>query len=129
MDKDLKKLQQREILMRDVVQRQEDLISELFRQSSEKGDLDNLPGKGKPLQLDDDSEAAPEDRMVNRFMKSNNILPKWVELSKQIEAETDELKLIKEPSALDEKRRQINKKIDDYNLLCPPSLQKRRLSP
>lgn len=126
---DDKKIQQKEILMKDVAGRPnyEDLVSELFRQSREKGDLDNLPGKGKPLQMDDDSEVPEESRVANRIMKNNHILPKWIELNKQIEAGIEALPRIKDRDVFEEKKKEINKKIAQYNLVCPPLLQKKRV--
>jgi aspartate/methionine/tyrosine aminotransferase len=50
-----------------------------------KGELDNLPGKGKPLDLDG-YFATPEDlRMGYSILKSADIIPEELELLKQIE--------------------------------------------
>jgi hypothetical protein len=133
---DDKKIRQKEVLMRDVVGRnlQEDLISEIVRRSREKGDLDNLPGKGKPLNLDNDSEVPPEDRIVNRVMKSNNILPPWIQLDKEIREGMEQLEQLRLSSTANKEAKlvemiyEINKKIEKFNLTCPVSLlQKRKL--
>jgi DnaJ-like protein len=48
------------------------------------GQLDNLPGAGKPLDLDDDALIAPELRMAHRVLKNAGLLPPEVELRREI---------------------------------------------
>ena len=40
-----------------------------------KGELDNLPGAGSPLLLDDDSDVPLELRMAYRILKNSGFLP------------------------------------------------------
>jgi hypothetical protein len=49
-----------------------------------KGELDNLPGKGKPLQLDDDSGIPEELRLAYKILKNADCLPPELELKKEI---------------------------------------------
>ncbi len=51
-----------------------------------RGDLDGLPGAGKPLELDDDPLVAPEQRMVNRILKNAGFTPREIVLRKEIAA-------------------------------------------
>jgi hypothetical protein len=133
---DYKKIQQKEILMKDVVGRnfQEDLIGEIVRRSREKGDLDNLPGQGKPLDLEENHYEPVGDRITNRIMKSNNILPPWIQLDKEIREAIEQLEqftqseMTNKAAKLTEMIDEINKKIAKFNIICPvSSLQKRRL--
>jgi hypothetical protein len=48
------------------------------------GELDNLPGAGKPLELDDDPLVSPEQRMVNKILKNAGCEPAPVTLRKAI---------------------------------------------
>ena len=51
------------------------LAEKRIEEAIRRGDLDNLPGAGKPLKLDDDS-VIPEDlRMSYRLLKSNGFIP------------------------------------------------------
>lgn len=60
-----------------------DYIEEQIREAQERGDFDNLPGTGKPLNLDDNSFAG--DRALGySLLKSNGYAPREVELSKEI---------------------------------------------
>jgi hypothetical protein len=57
-----------------------------------KGELDNLPGKGKPLQLDDDSGIPEELRLGYKILKNADCLPPELELKKEIVQLRDLLK-------------------------------------
>jgi len=55
-----------------------------IRDAQEEGAFDNLPGKGKPLNLDFDPRVPPELRATYRLMKEAQILPDWIQLDKEI---------------------------------------------
>lgn len=48
-----------------------------------EGELDNLPGAGKPLQLDDDSHVPPELRAGYRLLKNSGYLPPELEMRRE----------------------------------------------
>ncbi len=56
----------------------------------EKGELDNLPGRGKPLDLTDDSHIPSDMRIAYKILKNAGYAPPEVELQKEI-ANTREL--------------------------------------
>lgn len=49
-----------------------------------RGELDNLPNEGRPLQLDDDSMVPPELRAAYRLLRNAGYLPEAVELRREI---------------------------------------------
>ena len=55
-----------------------------IQEAIRKGELDNLPGKGKPLQLDDDSGIPEELRLAFKILKNADCLPPELELKKEI---------------------------------------------
>jgi len=55
-----------------------------IRDAIDEGAFDNLPGKGKPLQLDADARVPAELRAAYRLMKEAKILPDWIQLAKEI---------------------------------------------
>src|SRR5262249_29373047 len=64
----------------------ERLIEEKIREAMEQGEFDNLPGKGKPLDLAA-YFATPDDvRLGYSVLKSAGCVPVEVELQKEIEA-------------------------------------------
>lgn len=48
------------------------------------GEFDNLPGAGKPLQLDDDTMIPKELRAAYRILKNSGFLPPEIQLRKEI---------------------------------------------
>src|SRR5579862_9763247 len=57
-----------------------------IQEAMEEGLFDNLPGKGKPLVLDDDPLTPPELRLVHHVLKNANVAPGWIAMEKEIEA-------------------------------------------
>ena len=112
----------------------ESWIDRQIRQAQERGDFDNLPGKGKPLPPPDQSLAyAGDDALGLQLLKSNEALPAWIELNKEIAADQQTCQRIldyyvaeRDPErrarfARDYRRRaaELNGKIDCYNLIVP----------
>ena len=63
----------------------EDVVEQRIRAAQKKGEMDNLPGSGKPLNLED--MAIPEEyRMAHRVLKNAGFLPPEVSLRKKIES-------------------------------------------
>lgn len=55
-----------------------------IREALERGELDDLPGAGRPLNLDDDAHVPPELRAAYRLLKNAGFLPPEVELRREI---------------------------------------------
>jgi DnaJ family protein C protein 28 len=64
-------------------------IEELIRRAMEAGKFDNLPGKGKPLRLEDNSQEDPEWRMAHHLLRSNGFSLPWIEKRQEIETELE----------------------------------------
>lgn len=60
-----------------------------------KGEFDNLPGSGEPLELEDDSHIAPELRAGYRLLKNAGCLPPELEQRKEAIELSDLLKGIR----------------------------------
>lgn len=60
------------------------LAEERIQQAIEDGELDNLPGRGKPLAADDCRQVPPELRMAYRVLKNNGLIPQEMELRREI---------------------------------------------
>src|SRR3954452_3047682 len=59
------------------------LMDHQIQEAMNRGDFDNLPGKGKPLDLDPRSGGA--DGIVAGILKEANVAPEWVQLARQID--------------------------------------------
>ncbi len=53
------------------------LIDELIQEGMDKGHFDNLPGKGKPLNLNKNPYAADME-LANELLKENDLPPVWI---------------------------------------------------
>jgi hypothetical protein len=117
-------------------------VDQMIREAQRRGDFDNLPGAGKPLKLDDDVYAG-DMASAYRIAKNANAAPLWVQLDKEIGEDGAALDAMLERSARylaevgTEKRaaareqarkvflgkaEELNKKIQEYNLVRPRQL-------
>jgi DnaJ family protein C protein 28 len=68
------------------IQRVIELIADRkIEEAMQEGKFDDLPGKGKPLPLDEEWFAPPELRPAIRLLKSAGVLPDWMERAREIE--------------------------------------------
>jgi DnaJ homolog subfamily C member 28 len=65
-----------------------DLVEEILGEARENGEFDNLPGKGKPLRLEDDVYAG-DKALAYHLLKNNQMAPPEIERGKQIDAEIE----------------------------------------
>ncbi|RLL43699.1 GNAT family N-acetyltransferase [Oceanobacillus piezotolerans] len=103
-----------------------DHLTEMVKKAEKDGQFDFLPGKGKPLKLEQEYLANSGEKQLYKTMKDNHVLPNWVKLSKEIEQLKEEIKHV-QGSQRRRKLKEINKKIKDYNYACPTSLQKNKM--
>lgn len=61
------------------------LVEQRIRQAEENGQFDNLPGAGKPLELDQNPEAG-DKALAYSILKQHNIAPPEVELGREVDA-------------------------------------------
>ena len=121
-------------------------IEEHLRKAIAEGKFDNLPGKGKPLHLDETNpHADPEWELAYRMLKESGYSLPWIEtireIEKDIEAARNDLRLAWEQknvayaqsqhasfssaewkraqTAFKERLSSLNKRIRDYNLQVP----------
>lgn len=80
----------------------DDLAERHIRDAVERGEFDDLPGRGKPLRLDDDSMVPPELRAAYRLLKNSGHLPPELELSREIRSVED---LLRASTSADERSR------------------------
>ena len=59
-------------------------VEQLIRAAIERGEFDNLKGKGKPLDLDAYFSTPEDIRMGFSILKSNDFVPEEVEMFKEI---------------------------------------------
>ncbi|WP_322792399.1 DnaJ family domain-containing protein [Bellilinea sp.] len=68
------------------------VAEEKIRSAIESGQWDNLPGKGKPLQWQENPFEPPEWRMAFSLLRQNGFSLPWLEERKEIEAEVQQFR-------------------------------------
>ena len=91
------------------------LVEDRIQKAQDEGAFDNLAGKGKPLNLDDDS-AIPEDlRLTFKVLKNAHCLPIEMEMRKEIFNLGQLVNAAIDPAARRELRRELNVMILDVD--------------
>jgi hypothetical protein len=67
----------------------EKIVEERILVAQKKGEFDNLPGAGKPLNLDELAGVPEELRLAYKILKNANCLPPELELRKEIRQTED----------------------------------------
>ncbi len=60
------------------------LVEIQIQEALERGEFDNLPGKGRPLQIEDDSHIPEDLRLAYKILKNADCLPPELQLKKEI---------------------------------------------
>lgn len=99
-------------------------IEELIKEAMRKGEFDDLPGKGKPLDLEGYFQSPEELRMGHSILKNAGFVPEEVQLLKDIEAIREELK-----SCADEgRRRELSKLLQEKSVAHALLMERARRS-
>lgn len=59
------------------------LAEERIEEARDRGDLDNLPGSGRPLPMEDEPLVPEHQRMAYRILKNSGYLPPELEMHKE----------------------------------------------
>jgi hypothetical protein len=101
-----------------------DPIDEIIRRAMANGEFDNLPNKGKKLNLDEYFEMPEDVRVGYAMLKNANFPPAEVELLREIAELEEKIKV-----ATEDQRGKIRKEIEEkrlkYNLLLESGRRKR----
>ncbi len=95
----------------------QDLIERRIKEAQERGEFDNLPGKGKPLKLEDDSGVPQDLRLAYKILKNADCLPPELELKKEIRHMEDMLAGIPDEKERYRLMKKINLKITRLNMM------------
>ncbi|GIV65619.1 MAG: hypothetical protein KatS3mg047_0012 [Bellilinea sp.] len=106
------------------------IAEQKIRSAIESGQWDNLRGKGKPLQWDENPFEPPEWRMAFSLLRQNGFSLPWLEERKDIEAEIQHFRSqftrqiqsgnrLGEMDGIKKQIERLNKRIFRYNLGAP----------
>jgi hypothetical protein len=108
------------------VDKWENIAERKILEAMSEGAFDNLTGKGRPLNLEENPYEDPSLRMAHRLLRNNGFAPAWVEEAKDLEQEIDlALRALAAKGTLDrfrERMAEINRRILAHNLKTPSAL-------
>ena len=93
------------------------IIEQKIREAQTRGDFDNLPGRGKPVEIEDDRHIPEDLRMAYKILKNANCVPPELALKKQIEKMEDMLAGLSDEREKYLHIKKINFKITQLNML------------
>ena len=99
----------------------ESAIEQKIKEAMERGEFDNLSGKGKPLDLDAYFNTPEDLRMAFSMLKSNDFVPEEVEMFKEIDALTKQIGQTGDVSERDK----LNKRLSERRLALRVLLESR----
>lgn len=95
----------------------DETIETLIKEAQARGEFDNLPGKGKPIDLTDYFNAPEEIRVAQSLLKNAGMVPVEIDLLKEIAALKESLKIANDDVKLNEIRKKLADKQLQFNLL------------
>ncbi len=102
------------------------LVESIIKEAMERGEFDNLPGKGKPIDLTAYFETPEDVRMAYAVLKNAGMTSREVELLKEIA----ELKRVHAALLDEEKKKKIHREIEkrqiEFSLMMERQKRQRR---
>ena len=86
----------------------EKIIESRIKKAQEEGSFEDLPGKGRPLRLEDDRHIPEDLRLAHKVLKNADCLPPEVHLRKEIRATEDLLAGMKDTAQKHRTLRKLN---------------------
>lgn len=82
------------------------IVEQKIKEAQDRGEFNDLPGRGRPLKFEDDSRIPEDLRLAYKILKNADCLPPELELKKEIRQMEDMLEKIPDEK---EKYRQIKR--------------------
>ncbi len=107
----------------------EKIAERRIQEAMERGEFENLEGKGKPLVLEDLSHVPEELRMAYKILKNAGYLPPEVQLMKEIKTTEDLLDHLEDEGTKYRQIKKLNLLITKLNLMRrrPVNLEKEQV--
>ena len=102
------------------------IVEALIKEAQERGEFDNLPGKGKPIDLTSYFETPEEVRLAQSVLKNAGMTSPEVQLLKEIAEPRQVQEALVGETKKQEIRRQIQQKQIEFNLMMERQKQQRK---
>lgn len=93
------------------------IVEKKIKEAMDKGEFDDLPGRGKPIAFEDDSNIPEDLRLTFKVLKNADYLPPELQLKKEIRQMEDMLEGIPDEKEKYRQIKKINYKIMQLNLM------------
>jgi phosphopantothenoylcysteine synthetase/decarboxylase len=93
------------------------IVEALIKEAMERGEFDNLPGKGKPIDLTEYFETPEEVRLANSVLKNAGMTSREVELLKEIAKLKQMLAAVLDETKKHEIQQKMQKKQIEFSLI------------
>jgi len=87
-------------------------VDEIIQAAMDRGEFNDLPGKGKPVDLTDYFNSPEESRLAISMLKNAGVLPEELESLKEIELLKTQIDLSKDA----DQKKQLQKKLNELTL-------------
>jgi hypothetical protein len=104
----------------------EKAVEAIIKEAQARGEFDDLPGAGKPVDLEAYFNTPEDLRAAYAILKNAGILPQEIELLQDIAALKEKLAAEKSEAERSRLRREIEKKRLEFNLLMERQQKERR---
>jgi hypothetical protein len=101
----------------------ENSIEKLIADAMERGEFDNLKGKGKRLNLDEYFNTPEDLRMAHSVLKANEFVPKEVDLINEVA----DLRRRAAAATDDAERNSLTKRLNERELALRLEIERRRI--
>ncbi len=88
-----------------------------IKEAQERGDFNDLPGHGEPINIEDDSHIPEDMRLAHKILKNADCLPPELQLRKDIRQMEDMLDNIPDEKEKYRQIKKINFKIMQLNMM------------
>lgn len=93
------------------------IAEQRIREAQERGEFDDLPGRGQPLKLEDDSNVPEDLRLAYKILKNADCLPPELEAKKEIRQMEDLLENVPDEKERYKLIKKINYQIMKLNTM------------
>ncbi len=104
----------------------ESAVEKQIREAMERGEFDNLPGQGKPIDLTEYFETPEDVRLAYSVLKNAGMTSREVDLLREIAELKQRLEGVLEEGKKQEVTRQIRQKQIEFNLIMERQKRERR---
>jgi hypothetical protein len=100
------------------------IAEQKIQEAIRRGELDDLPLKGRPIPREDDSGVPEELRMAFKILKNAGVLPEELQIRKELLTLRDLIDICEDPGEEQKLRKELSRKMLHYNVVMERNFHK-----